>query len=240
MKTALLSAIALATMQSSAMPHASAPKSINHTNPPCPTDISLLQFALYFENFQNAFYRQGLANFTAADFAAAGHTADFYTNLTAIASQEQTHVQSLVTTLTSLDAPTVAECNWDFNVTTPAGFVTTAALIEGVGVSSYLGIVVKFEDPGLQEVAASAMAVEASHSGFVRAAQGLPPFASPFDTPLDMEEAYTLAELFTVECPKSNPDFHLKVSERLREREEPLLLSKSARARRMYYYSPYG
>ena len=183
----------------------------NQTAAPCANDMSLLQFVLYMENFQNAFYRQGLANYTQADFAAAGFDADFYSNLTDIASHQRTHVSSLTATLNSFNVPLVAECSWDFNVTMPSGFVVTANLIESVTADSYIGSVAKFEDPALATLVSSMQAVEARHSGFIRAALGLSPFPTPFETAVEPDWAYDLAELFTISCPDSNPSLNLKV-----------------------------
>ena len=211
MKATVLSLIALAAVGTRAAPLLSAHDLVNRAEPPCVDDVKLLQFALYFENFQNAFYRQGLANFTAAEFEDAGYSAAFYSNVTDIASHERTHVQSLKTTLESLNASLVDECDYEFNVTSPAQFVTTASLIESVSVSAYLGNVALYTDPNLQTVVSSILAVEARHSSYVRARQGFDPFATPFETPLDRDEAYTLAELFVNSCPSSNPDFGLKV-----------------------------
>ena len=169
-----------------------------------------MQFALYLAHFQDAFYRQGLANFTQTDFAAAGFDADFYTNLTILASEDHTQMTSLNTTLDLFGVPTVDECTYDFNVTNPQVLVTTASLIASVSVSAYAGGIGNFGT--YQPVAASILAVQARHSSFLRAALGDEPFASPFDTPIDLNEAYTLAQLFVVECPSSNP-LNLKVRE---------------------------
>jgi hypothetical protein len=39
-------------------------------------------------------------------------------------------------------------------------------------------------------------AVEARHSAYIRNTNGLSPFPSPFDTPLDFNEVYSLAAQF--------------------------------------------
>ncbi|KAL8684785.1 MAG: hypothetical protein Q9218_008137, partial [Villophora microphyllina] len=152
-----------------------------------------------------AFYRQGLANFTQAQFAESGFDADFYTNLTEIASHEHTHVTSLTTTLQQLNATPVAECEYIFNVTSPGAFVATQSLIEAVSVSSYVGLLANLNGPAYIKLFSSILAVEARHSSFVRAALGKQPFASPFDTPTDLDETYTLTQLYTLSCPQDNP-----------------------------------
>ncbi|MDI1490831.1 MAG: hypothetical protein OHK93_002036 [Ramalina farinacea] len=107
-------------------------------------ETDLLNFILSLEQFQDAFYRQGLANFTQAQFAQAGFDADFYSNLTELASQEHTHVTSLTSTLRQLNATPVAECEYNFNVTNPSIFVVPASLLEAVSVSSDIGLEVTF------------------------------------------------------------------------------------------------
>src|SRR6266496_2463703 len=45
------------------------------------SDVSILTYALILEHLEDNFYRGGLANFTQAQFAAAGFSEAFYTNL---------------------------------------------------------------------------------------------------------------------------------------------------------------
>lgn len=169
------------------------------------TDIQLLQYILSLEHFQDAFYRQGVANFTQAQFAEAGFNADFYSNLTDIASHEHTHVTSLTTTLLQLNVTPVAECDYYFNVTSAKGFIQAAPLIESVSVSSYIGLLANLKGDAFRTLFSSVLAVEARHSSFIRASLGLQPFATPFDTPLDLDETYTLTQLYTLSCPQDNP-----------------------------------
>ncbi|KAL8658302.1 MAG: hypothetical protein Q9202_007595 [Teloschistes flavicans] len=169
------------------------------------TDTQLLQYILSLEHFQDAFYRQGVANFTQAQFAEAGFNADFYSNLTDIASHEHTHVTSLTTTLLQLNVTPVAECDYYFNVTSAKGFIQAAPLIESVSVSSYIGLLANLKGDAFRTLFSSVLAVEARHSSFIRASLGLQPFATPFDTPLDLDETYTLTQLYTLSCPQDNP-----------------------------------
>ncbi|KAL9043493.1 MAG: hypothetical protein Q9214_003324, partial [Letrouitia sp. 1 TL-2023] len=168
------------------------------------TESEVLNFILSLELFQDAFYRQGLANFSQAQFAEYGFNADFYSNLTEIASQEHTHVTSLISSLLQLNVTPVVECNYFFNVTSPSVFVTDASLIEAVSVSSYIGLLAYLRDSAYLKVFSSVLAVEARHSSFIRAALGVQPLPSPYETPIDLDEIYTLVELFTVSCPQRN------------------------------------
>jgi hypothetical protein len=118
------------------------------------TDGDVLNYALTLEHLEDKFYRDGLMNFTQAQFAAAGFDATFYRNLKEISYDETTHVSFLTGALQGefrvrasscsllliLDiaagvAP-VVECSYAFGVTSVAAFVATASVLEGVGVSA--------------------------------------------------------------------------------------------------------
>ena len=66
------------------------------------TDLlaDILNYALTLEHLEDKFYREGLANFTQEQFAAAGFDATFYANLKVVSSDETTHVSFLTTALT--------------------------------------------------------------------------------------------------------------------------------------------
>ena len=87
-------------------------------------------------------------------------------------------------------------------------------LIEAVSVSSYIGLLAKLRDTAYTKVFSSVLTVEARHSAFIRTALGAEPFPSPYDTPTDLDETYTLVQLFTLSCPQENP-LSLKVFEAL-------------------------
>lgn len=65
-----------------------------------PADI--LQYALTLEHLEDNFYRQGLAKFTEAQFAAAGFDATFYANIQKVSSDETEHVKFLTSGLTGM------------------------------------------------------------------------------------------------------------------------------------------
>ncbi|KAI4188941.1 MAG: hypothetical protein L6R41_001827 [Letrouitia leprolyta] len=169
------------------------------------TEHQILNFILSLERFQDNFYRQGLANFTQAQFAEAGFDADFYSNLTYIASQEHTHVTSLTTTLRQHNVTPVEECVYNWNVTSPSIFVTTASLLEAVSVSSYIGLLANLGKSQYLQLFLSILAVEARHSSYIRATLKLDPFPSPYETPINLDETNTLVKLFTVSCPQQDP-----------------------------------
>lgn len=59
----------------------------------------ILNYALTLEHLEDAFYRQGLSNFTQADFANAGYDATFYGNVQKLSTDESTHVSFLTSAL---------------------------------------------------------------------------------------------------------------------------------------------
>lgn len=150
---------------------------------------------------EDKFYREGLQNYTQADFVAAGFADPFYDNLKEISFDETTHVDFLTK---ALGAAAVAECIYSFPSTDAASFVGLASVLEGVGVSAYLGAAASIMDKTTLTQAGSILTVEARHSSYLRAVQSESPYPSPFDTPLDINEVYTLASQFIVSCPSTN------------------------------------
>lgn len=177
---------------------------------PAITDADILNYALTLEHLEDTFYRQGLANYTEADFAAAGFDATFYGNLKEVSSDETTHVAFLTAALTKAGAMPVAACTYDFGVTDPKSLIMTASILEGVGVSAYLGAAAEIMSAAYLTAAGSILTVESRHSSYIRASLDLSPFPSPFDVPLTLDEVYTLAAPFIVSCPTSNVKLPVK------------------------------
>lgn len=169
--------------------------------------VDILNYALTLEHLEDKFYREGLANYTQADFVAAGFADPFYANLMEVSSDETTHVSFLTT---ALGSAAVAECTYAFPSTDPHSFVALATVLEGVGVSAYLGAAASIADPAYLTAAGSILTIEARHTAYLRSSIQESPFAQPFDVPLDFDEVYTLAAQFIVSCPMTNAALPVK------------------------------
>ncbi|ORY09219.1 ferritin-like domain-domain-containing protein [Clohesyomyces aquaticus] len=174
------------------------------------TDVDILQYALTLEHLEDKFYREGLANFTLKHFEEAGLDETFYKNLNEVSYDETTHVAFLTSALKAANATPVAECTYSFGVTSVASFIATAGILEGVGVSAYLGAAASIMNKDYLTAAGSILTVESRHSSYLRGAQKQSPFPQPFDAPLDFNEVYTLAAPFITSCPESNGKLPVK------------------------------
>ncbi|KAK0663574.1 hypothetical protein DIS24_g1107 [Lasiodiplodia hormozganensis] len=175
-----------------------------------PTDADILQYALTLEHLENAFYKEGLSNYTEADFAAAGYDSTFYNNIKTVGSDESAHVDFLTKGLTAAGATPVKPCTYAFGATDVKTFLATAAILEGVGVSAYLGAAADIMSKTYLTAAGSILTVEARHASYIRGEIKQSPFPQPFDDPLSLNEVYTLAAQFITSCPSDNAPLPVK------------------------------
>ncbi|KAI4123518.1 MAG: hypothetical protein LQ347_006123, partial [Umbilicaria vellea] len=161
-------------------------------------DSIILNYALTLEYLERKFYQEGLANYSHADFVAAGFPDPFYANLKEIYYDEQTHVSFLAGAIAKAGYTPTNELVYSFPATDVKSFVTLSSVLEGVGVSAYLGAAASIMEPAYLTAAGAILTVEARHSSYIRASLKESPFPNPFDTPLDFNEVYSLASAFIV------------------------------------------
>ncbi|KAL5349508.1 hypothetical protein ACLOAV_005801 [Pseudogymnoascus australis] len=144
------------------------------------------------------FYRQGLAKFTQAQFEAADFDTTFYANIQKVSSDETEHVSFLTSGLADAGAKPVAACTYNFPLTDVKTFIATASVLEGVGVTAYLGAAAEI-------MSKAYLTVEARHSSYVRAGLKQAPFAAPFDTPSPYMRCTPLPRASSPAVPSQTP-----------------------------------
>jgi len=203
MKAAILATVAAATLA------AAAPAAVNQKRAAAgqkDIDTVILNYALTLEHLEDAFYHDVLPS--AAAFKKAGYPAYVHERFLEIASHEKSHVNFLTT---ALGDAAVAKCEYSFGITTPQSFVATSQLLEGVGVSAYLGAAQNITNPAYLTAAGAILTTESRHSAWVQSSAALSDaFGSAYDTPLDFNQVYSLAAPLITKCPSSNAALPVK------------------------------
>ncbi|PWN45593.1 hypothetical protein IE81DRAFT_274414, partial [Ceraceosorus guamensis] len=170
-------------------------------------DTEILQYALTLEHLEAAFYNQSIARFGDEDFQAVGLNASVRNQLYSVGQDEAAHAAFLTQ---ALGESAVQPCTYNFSsVTDVASFLATATVLEGVGVSAYLGAAPSISNKTYLAAAGSILTSEARHSSIVLAAAAAASNStdnaapSPFDTPLTSQNTvYSLAAPFFESCPQ--------------------------------------
>lgn len=164
-------------------------------------DFDILQFALTLENLEETFYRTGFAKFPDSDFAALGLDESTIKDLKNIGATEAEHVGLLQSALAQSGIQPVQACEYDFKFTDAAGMVATAAVLENIGVSAYLGAAPLLADKGILSTAGAILTVESRHQTAIRVFSQQIAVPQALDTPLGPRAVFSLAAPFIVSCP---------------------------------------
>ncbi|KAK4462164.1 protein rds1 [Cladorrhinum samala] len=167
-------------------------------------DVDILQFALTLEWLEAAFYQQGFERFPASDFLALGLEQRQIDDLLKIGKTEEEHVVLLQSAIAQAGVQPVQPCTYNFGFTDAAGMVGTAAVLENVGVSAYLGAASLISDGSILTTAGSILTIEARHQTFIRTASKVIAVPQAFDTPLSAKQVFSLAAPFIASCPEGS------------------------------------
>jgi hypothetical protein len=119
---------------------------------------------LTLEHLEDKFYREGLANYTQENFVKAAFADPFYANLQEVSYDETTNVSFLTK---ALGDKAVAECTYSFPSNDLASFIALGSVLEGVGVSAYLGAAASTANPDYLTAAGSILSVESRHNAYI-------------------------------------------------------------------------
>ncbi|PPQ70012.1 hypothetical protein CVT25_006093 [Psilocybe cyanescens] len=166
-------------------------------------DATVLNYALTLEHLENAFYSGALAKFDEAAFARAGLPSFARGRFEQIAAHEQAHVKLLAG---ALGSSATQPCTYKFPYTDVKSFAAFSQLLEGVGVSAYIGAAQAIANKDYLTVAASILSTEARHASWVAAAVNkFSGWSGAFDVPLDFNQVYSIAATVITACPSTNP-----------------------------------
>ena len=165
-------------------------------------DLGVLNYALTLEHLENAFYKQGMSNFTLDHFDKGGYSKEVRGVFERISSHEEIHVSTLISVINATyPGMAVPPCEYAFGVTSVKEFVATARALERTGVSAYLGRVADITAKPYLTAAGTIVTIEARHASFLNVISGISGMPEPFDTPLDATTVVSIASQFIKSCP---------------------------------------
>lgn len=212
------SILALAGVQSAV---SAATQNLNLSLPP-PQSL-VFNYLLYLAQAEYALFHGGITQFTNESYTSAGFPADTYGHLVeleAIASQQETILSDLVKcTLilqaalslakrllirghTAVGGTPIQSCTYAFQVIANAAeLVSTAAIVENVASSAYIGASHLILDRQKQTTVAQLAATKARAASYLFESEGQAPFPQAYDVPITLNEGFTLASPFVISCP---------------------------------------
>lgn len=163
------------------------------------TPVDVLNYALTLEHLEHAFYRDGLEEFSAEDFSAAGYADNVYEWFGIIRDHEMEHVNVITQVITDLGGEPVAEAEYDFGYADLAGFVGVATALENTGVGAYQGAAqFLIDEDELLTAALTIHGVEARHAAYLNGLTGESPFPDAVNPTLTPDEVLAIAGPFIV------------------------------------------
>jgi len=169
-------------------------------------DVPLLNYALTLEHLENAFYRDGLDQFSDEELMNADALSEFGSevrssvpgHLETVGAHEAAHVEAIAATVEDLGGSPVSEAEYDFGYSTPSEFLGVAKALENTGVAAYKGAAPTVSSDAVFSAAIGIHSVEARHAAFLNELNASSPFPAGVDEPKTMEEVTEIAGQFIV------------------------------------------
>jgi hypothetical protein len=171
------------------------------------TDVNVLNYALTLEHLENAFYRDGLKEFSDERLANCDALSDYGEefrgsvpdHLRTVGAHEKAHVDAITETVKKLGGKPVSEAEYDFGYETPSEFLGVAKALENTGVAAYKGAASTVANDDVFAAAIGIHSVEARHAAFLNEVNAASPFPNAVDEPKSMAEVKEIAAKFVVE-----------------------------------------
>jgi Ferritin-like domain len=123
--------------------------------------------------------------------------------------QDEVHLETLSTVLSSYKARRIPPCNYSFPVSSTKELFGFANYISSVGISATIGLSQRLAvtDPSLVRLVSSILTIKSRHDASLRDIQDEVPNPAPFDTGIGDTWAYNTALSFVVpgSCPVEIP-----------------------------------
>ncbi|KAF8881766.1 ferritin-like domain-containing protein [Infundibulicybe gibba] len=149
-------------------------------------DTVVLNFALTLEHLEDAFYREGLAKY------------------------DERHLPTQASQPKPMGALGIKPPSHVYT-TYPKTFVALSQVLEGVGVSAYIGAARFISNKDFLVAGASILATEARHASWIASTVNhFAGWSGDFDVPLGLNEVFSLASPFIKSCPTTNPQLPVK------------------------------
>ncbi|TQQ79353.1 ferritin-like domain-containing protein [Halonotius terrestris] len=178
-------------------------------------DVAILNYALTLEYLEAKFYQEGLDNIGEEALCNCRAVPEdsplkerMYDELVTIKEHEEQHVETLISTIESLDGEPVEEPAFDFGLAVeyPMAFLGTAVQLEDVGVSAYAGAAPDIESADLIPPALGIHSVEARHAAFLRTLNGVTSYPNVIDEARSRDEVLAIASEYIVEGEEPEPE----------------------------------
>jgi len=170
------------------------------------TDVDVLNYALSLEHLENAFYREGLAEFSDDELTSADALSPFDESvrtsvpdyLSTAGAHEAAHVEAIAETVEDLGGTPVEEATYDFGYETPTEFLGVAKALENTGVAAYKGAAPSVSNDDVFAAALGIHSVEARHAAVLNELNLESPYPAGVDEPKSMAEVQEIAGQFVV------------------------------------------